>query len=146
MDVMATIPYSKLKPMEQSRWPMGMYRTLHDKHSSDLVYRRFIDSIISFFMIGFVLYILARIYGAVTSESIIKHSYKCKYCRKEIPETVRLNPNNLSERLIQFVFRLLDALFAAAGWMGGRIEGRAPSRQHNWNLSQGQECINTPRL
>jgi large-conductance mechanosensitive channel len=77
---------------------MGAYRMLRDEYPlSDLVYRRFIDSIISFFMIGFVLYILARIYGTVTSESIIKHSYKCKYCRKEIPETVRLDSNNLNE-------------------------------------------------
>jgi hypothetical protein len=61
------------------------------------------DSIVNFFAIGFVLYILARIYGAVTSESIIKHSYKCKYCRKEIPETVCIDSNNLSEQFIHFV-------------------------------------------
>ncbi|KAG8774471.1 hypothetical protein FRC20_002376 [Serendipita sp. 405] len=69
-------------------WDKG-YNTLQqaqDDGAITMAYGRFIDSIINFFAIGLVLYILARIYGFVTSDSIIKHSYKCKYCRKEISE------------------------------------------------------------
>ncbi|KAG8832749.1 hypothetical protein FRC17_000759 [Serendipita sp. 399] len=69
-------------------WDKG-YNTLdqaHDDGAITMAYGRFIDSIINFFAIGFVLYCLARLYGYATSDSIIKNSYKCQYCRKEISE------------------------------------------------------------
>ncbi|PVG01717.1 ion channel [Serendipita vermifera] len=65
------------------------YNTLkqaEDDGAVTMAYGRFLDSIINFFAIGLVLYIIARFYGYVTSDSIIKHSTKCQYCRKEISE------------------------------------------------------------
>jgi hypothetical protein len=106
--------------MEQLPWPMGPYRRCAISPRSDKFYRRFIDSVISFFTIGLVLYILARIYGAVTKDSIIKNSYKCKYCRKEISETVRLDLNRLVERVIQFISGCkMPVLLYLDGWQGG---------------------------
>jgi large conductance mechanosensitive channel len=55
-----------------------------------LAWGAFVDNLVTFFALGGVLYGVAQIYSALTNESIIKHIVKCKYCRKDIGETVCL--------------------------------------------------------
>lgn len=42
----------------------------------------------NFIFLGLVLYGIAVLYGAVTHDSIIKHTIRCAYCRKEISSKV----------------------------------------------------------
>jgi hypothetical protein len=51
--------------------------------------RAFLDHVVSFIGIGVTLYFLANLYGYVSHESIIRHTVKCTYCRKEISAKVR---------------------------------------------------------
>jgi len=44
----------------------------------------FLNNLFHFFGLGLSLYLLARLYGAVSKDSIIKHTVRCSYCRKEI--------------------------------------------------------------
>ncbi|CAG7853665.1 SubName: Full=Related to large-conductance mechanosensitive channel {ECO:0000313/EMBL:CCA68403.1} [Serendipita indica DSM 11827] len=69
--------------------PQGGYNTIQQAEADGaiyLAYGRFIDAVLNFVAIGFVLYLIARFYGYVSGDSIIKHSTKCNYCRKEISE------------------------------------------------------------
>jgi len=50
--------------------------------------RSFIDKIIRLLGIALALYVVARIYGWSTHDNIIKHTIRCKYCRKYISEKV----------------------------------------------------------
>jgi len=50
--------------------------------------RAFVDNVLSFFAIGLALYTIAQIYSWVSHDNIIKHTVKCKYCRKSISEKV----------------------------------------------------------
>ncbi|KIJ35937.1 hypothetical protein M422DRAFT_179967 [Sphaerobolus stellatus SS14] len=47
-------------------------------------YGAFLDETIAFFGLGLTLYLMANLYGYFSKESIIKHVYKCSYCRKQI--------------------------------------------------------------
>ena len=51
-------------------------------------YRSFINQIVSFFAVGIALYGLAQLYQWLSHDPIIKHTIKCKYCRKRINEKV----------------------------------------------------------
>ena len=54
-----------------------------------MAYGSFLDKVFRFFIIGIILYIIVRIYGWVSKDdSIIKHTVKCRYCRKWINEKV----------------------------------------------------------
>lgn len=44
---------------------------------------------ISFLILGIALYGLAHLWQLASSEPIIKHTKKCKYCRQRINEKVR---------------------------------------------------------
>jgi large conductance mechanosensitive channel len=48
----------------------------------------FLDNVISLVGIGLALYAIAQLYAWVSHDSIIKHTVKCKYCRKSISEKV----------------------------------------------------------
>jgi len=76
-----------------------------------MAYGRFLDSLINFFAIGLVLYCLARLYAVLTTDSIIKNSYKCQYCRKEISENA------------------LKCPFCCA-WLDGREDGQTSALAH----------------
>jgi large conductance mechanosensitive channel len=52
--------------------------------------RSFISQVISFAMLGLSLYGLAHLYQLASTEPIIKHTKKCKYCRQRINEKVRV--------------------------------------------------------
>jgi large conductance mechanosensitive channel len=42
-------------------------------------------------MVGFALYGMANLFQTISKEPIIRHTKKCKYCRKNINEKVRLS-------------------------------------------------------
>jgi len=53
-----------------------------------LMYGDFISQVANFFALGVLLYSIARVYTLATKETIIKHTVKCAYCRKYIPQKV----------------------------------------------------------
>lgn len=55
-----------------------------------MAYGTFLNKLLSFFGMGLVLYAIAGFYQWVSSDTIIKHSIKCRYCRKRISEKVSL--------------------------------------------------------
>ncbi|KAF8960467.1 ion channel [Flammula alnicola] len=57
-----------------------------------LTYGAFLDQFVNFVGIGVTLYILANVYGYFSHESIIKHTVKCPYCRKEIGSKAKRCP------------------------------------------------------
>lgn len=50
----------------------------------------FIYNVVTFVMVGVSLYALAHLYTVLSSDPIIKHTKKCKYCRQRINEKVGL--------------------------------------------------------
>ncbi|KAF8198459.1 ion channel [Pholiota molesta] len=57
-----------------------------------LTYGAFLDHVVSFIGIGVTLYFLANLYGYVSHDSIIRHTVKCTYCRKEISAKAKRCP------------------------------------------------------
>ncbi|KDR75563.1 hypothetical protein GALMADRAFT_268127 [Galerina marginata CBS 339.88] len=57
-----------------------------------LTYGAFIDQLVNFIGIGVILYIIANIYGYFSKDSIIRHTVKCTYCRKEISSKAKRCP------------------------------------------------------
>ena len=55
----------------------------------------FINKVFNFIGIGIALYTVALVYGWASNDSVIKHTVKCKYCRKRISEKVSCS-NSLS--------------------------------------------------
>jgi len=51
--------------------------------------RAFFESLVNFIGIGVVLYFIGTVYGYLSKDSIIKHTVKCRFCRKEISSKVR---------------------------------------------------------
>ncbi|CAG1981783.1 unnamed protein product, partial [Fusarium graminearum] len=65
------------------------YNTLHqaqDDGAVVLAYGSFVSQMISFLVLGIALYGLAHLWQLASSEPIIKHTKKCKYCRQRINE------------------------------------------------------------
>ena len=50
--------------------------------------RTFLNKVFNFIGVGLALYSIASIYSWLSSDAIIKHTVKCKYCRKRISEKV----------------------------------------------------------
>ncbi len=48
----------------------------------------FVNKLVNFFGMGLSLYALACLYQFFSHDPIIKHTVKCKYCRKHISEKV----------------------------------------------------------
>lgn len=53
-----------------------------------LAYGSFVYQVVSFLMVGVALYAMANLFQTISSDPIIKHTKKCKYCRKRINEKV----------------------------------------------------------
>ncbi|EJD34654.1 gated mechanosensitive channel [Auricularia subglabra TFB-10046 SS5] len=51
-----------------------------------LAWGLFVDKVFAFFVLGFVLYLVAQLYGTISKNSIIRHTVKCAYCRKAVSE------------------------------------------------------------
>jgi len=49
----------------------------------------FVDKILRFFLIAVALFIISKIYGAVSHDNIIKKQVRCKYCRKWVSEKAK---------------------------------------------------------
>ncbi|KAK0617848.1 large-conductance mechanosensitive channel [Bombardia bombarda] len=65
------------------------YNTLKQAQEDGAVvmaYGFFLNRLINFVGVGFSLYLLASIYQCFSNDPIIKHTVKCKYCRKRINE------------------------------------------------------------
>ncbi|KAK2066833.1 hypothetical protein P8C59_000616 [Phyllachora maydis] len=63
------------------------YNTLklaQDDGAVVMAYGAFINRMINFFGVGLSLYVLAGLYQLLSRDPIIKHTVKCKYCRKTI--------------------------------------------------------------
>ncbi|KAE9407779.1 gated mechanosensitive channel [Gymnopus androsaceus JB14] len=54
-----------------------------------LAYGEFINNVANFLALGMFLYFIARVYALLTKETIIKHTVKCAFCRKYIPEKAK---------------------------------------------------------
>lgn len=52
-------------------------------------YSSFLNSIVSFLCVGISLWGLAHFYQLFSTDPIIKHTKKCKYCKKRVNEMVR---------------------------------------------------------
>ncbi|PPQ67953.1 hypothetical protein CVT26_005833 [Gymnopilus dilepis] len=57
-----------------------------------MAYGAFLDELVNFIGLGLVLYLVANIYGYISKDSIITHTVKCTYCRKEISAKARRCP------------------------------------------------------
>ena len=55
-----------------------------------ILFSNFINRVFNFLGIGVALYTVALVYGWASSDSVIKHTVKCKFCRKRISEKVNL--------------------------------------------------------
>ena len=56
--------------------------------SALVLFSNFINKVFNFIGIGVALYTVALVYGWASSDSVIKHTVKCKFCRKRISEKV----------------------------------------------------------
>jgi len=68
--------------------PQG-YNTLQqaiDDGAVAIAYGAFLSNLITFFILGCSLYVLAQAYQWVSKDNIIKRTKKCKYCRKRVNE------------------------------------------------------------
>jgi len=54
-----------------------------------MAYGTFFNKIVNFFGVGLALYTIANLYNWISHDSIIKHTVKCKYCRKRISEKAK---------------------------------------------------------
>ncbi|KAF5027528.1 hypothetical protein F66182_345 [Fusarium sp. NRRL 66182] len=80
--------FAILKPGSSYNKTVG-YNTLNQAQEDGavvLAYGTFINQMISFIVLGFALYGLAHLWQLASSEPIIKHTKKCKYCRQRINE------------------------------------------------------------
>jgi hypothetical protein len=74
---------------------------------------------ISFLVLGIALYGLAHLWQLASSEPIIKHTKKCKYCRQRINEKVKFEKyKSITHELTPS--SLFDAYSAPVGSMEGR--------------------------
>ncbi|KAI0159667.1 large-conductance mechanosensitive channel [Xylariaceae sp. FL1272] len=68
------------------------YTTVAQAHHDGAVvmaYGSFISTVISFLSLGIALYFLASLYQWGSKDPIIKHTVRCKYCRKYVSEKAK---------------------------------------------------------
>ncbi|KAK7048521.1 Ion channel [Favolaschia claudopus] len=74
------------------RGPNAPYNTINQADEDGAVtlnYGRFIDAVFNFFFVAVALYMVVQAYSAASKDTVIKHSVKCDYCRKYIPEKAK---------------------------------------------------------
>ncbi|KAF1813238.1 ion channel [Eremomyces bilateralis CBS 781.70] len=49
-------------------------------------YGSFLDKVVRFMVLGLTMYVTALVYGWMSKDNIVRHSVRCKYCRKRISE------------------------------------------------------------
>ncbi|KZL83362.1 large conductance mechanosensitive channel protein, partial [Colletotrichum incanum] len=65
-----------------------------------LAYGSFLNQLVSFLCIGISLYGLAHVFQFFSPEPIIKHTVKCKYCRKRISNKASWNHFTQAQRCV----------------------------------------------
>ncbi|KAH8085950.1 hypothetical protein BXZ70DRAFT_554534 [Cristinia sonorae] len=68
------------------------YRNAVEAAAELMIHRAFLDKLVSFVGVGLALYFLATLYGFFSKDSIIKHTMKCAYCKKEISQKAKRCP------------------------------------------------------
>lgn len=101
----------------------------------------FLNRLLNFMGVGFSLYGLAALYQAVSQDPIIKHTVKCRYCRKRINEKVsELAVLGVVKGLWLNSARLYGASTARAGRMAGKIS-RIEQRRHGLKVLDGKGIL-----
>jgi hypothetical protein len=102
--------------------PYNTIKQADDDGAITLNYGSFVDAVFNFFFVGITLYAAVQAYSVASKDTVIKHSVKCEYCRKYIPEVVSARRGCSLRREVDFgsPFRLRDAHFARVGATGGR--------------------------
>jgi large conductance mechanosensitive channel len=81
---------SKIKPTPPRKTPY--YNTVQQALDDGAIvwaYGNFIDKLLRFILIALALFTVARIYGWLSSDNIVKRQIKCKYCRKYISDKAK---------------------------------------------------------
>lgn len=68
--------------------PYNTIKQADDDGAITLNYGNFVDAVFNFFFVGITLYAVVQAYSVASKDTVIKHSVKCEYCRKYIPEVV----------------------------------------------------------
>jgi len=79
-----------IKPLPGQKFPK--YNTVQQALDDGAVvwaYGNFIDKLLRFFLIAVALFTVARVYGYLSSDNIVKRQVKCKYCRKYISDKAK---------------------------------------------------------
>lgn len=117
-----SVPFSSFGPL-----PSLSFASKQSSHTS----RIFINRVVNFVGVGLSLYALASVYQYFSHDPIIKHTVKCKYCRKRISEKVSVSPTEyifLQRSLVlssntspsPLLSRPTAVSTARAGWMAAR--------------------------
>lgn len=75
--------YNRSSPHSQ---PYNTLQQALDDGAVVLAWGSFFNKLLNFIGVGLSLYIIAQLYSWISSDSIIKHTVRCKYCRKYISE------------------------------------------------------------
>jgi large conductance mechanosensitive channel len=74
---------------------LGGYNTLKlalEDGAVVMAYGVFVSKLVNFLGVGLALYGLAGVYQWLSNDPIIKHTTRCKYCRKTISEKASTSP------------------------------------------------------
>lgn len=122
-------------------WPMGKPSVSLSEQRIDRRNSTFINKILNFLGVGLALYIVALIYEWASSDSIIKTTVKCKYCRKRISEKVTPPQGTPSDHAKIHIGETLCELYELA-WWERRSQLRIGWTQTQWNayIMRGKMC------
>jgi len=98
--MLATIRSSRLSRMALWSWHMGESEEELTADQRLTFTCSFIDTVINFFGIGIALYTIAQVYTWTSNDAIVKHTVKCKFCRKRISEKVVIVKVNMAMNTI----------------------------------------------
>ncbi|KAK8079854.1 gated mechanosensitive channel [Apiospora hydei] len=93
-----------------------------------LAYGVFINKCVNFLGVGLSLYLLARVYQCISPEPIIKHTVKCRYCKKEISDKVECYTYSFRLTVSENTMKLISVYMQAVrcvnctSWLDGREE------------------------
>jgi len=76
--------FAVLKKGHTNSWRYNTVQQATDDGAVIMPYGLFLTNVFRFFCIGFAMYGLARLYAAVSHDTIIKQTVKCAYCRKYV--------------------------------------------------------------
>jgi len=75
-----------LRPGDQKSCDYNTVKQALDDGALVWAWGSFLDKLMRFFLIAFVLFLISRLYSVLAHDNIIKKQVKCKYCRKWISE------------------------------------------------------------